>query len=114
MAHKLVSKYKKEEKVTDDVFKELLAIIDLESDGKSTGWRLRRDRLDEWKEKWLCNVEAEVSVVKPELFQSEHKDLILDRLAHNLAQELTEETTFTTSGRKMKASINVIRRSPKK
>lgn len=114
MAHKLVSKYEKEIIVTDDPFKELLKIIDMESDGKSTGWRLRRDALEKWKDKWLSTVEAEISVLKPEMFQSEHRDLILDRMSQELAQELTEETTFVQKGKKMKASINVIRRSPKK
>lgn len=114
MAYKVVDKYKKEEKVTDDPFKELENIMDMESDGISVGWRKRRDALEEWKKKWVTDVSAQISVMRPDLFDSEYKDFIMDKLSYELAQELTEETKFTQTGKNMRAEMKVIRRKPQK
>ena len=108
------NKYEKEEKVTDDPFKELEAIMDIESDAFSVGWRKRRDALADWKKKWLADVSANITVMRPDLFDSEYKDFIMDKLTYELAQELTEETEFKQTGKKMSAKMKVIRRKPQK
>ena len=104
----------KEVKVTDDPFKELERIMDIESDGKQVGWRLRREALKDWMDRWICEVSSEISVMSPEMYTSDHKDFIMDKLTEQLAQELTEETKFKQSGRRMKATMRLIKRKPKK
>lgn len=108
------SKYEKEQKVTDDPFKELEAIMDIESDQFSVGWRKRRDALEEWKRKWVTEVQNDISVLNSDLFTSDYQDYIKDTLVSKMVEDLTEETEFKTKGKKMTAKMKVIRRKPQK
>lgn len=95
--------------------KELYDII------KITDWspfypeKLRQQKLDAWKQKWLVEVEFSQSVVSKAYLSSEYHDAIKYKLAESLSHDLAETcTTFNTEDQKVSASIVALKRSPGK
>jgi hypothetical protein len=87
---------------------ELMLICDIESDDAKVGWRKRRDAMNEWIGKYVYSVETELSVVNPEVFDTEFMDFIKESLAKSLAEDLTSYTNYDILDKKIKARMTVL------
>ena len=87
---------------------ELLSICDIESDDKKVGWKKRREATNEWIAKYVYTADTELSVVNPEVFDSEFMDFVKENLAKSLAEDLTTYTSYDILDKKIKARITVL------
>jgi hypothetical protein len=90
------------------MIEELYNICDLESDDSKVGWRKRRDAVEEWLGKYLNSVETSMSVVNPQVFDSEFMDFIKESLAKKLAEDLTTSTKYDITDRRITAKMVVL------
>lgn len=94
--------------------KELLLICDLESTTDKVGWRVRRDAMEEWINKHFLEHSASLSVVKPELFNSDAMDTIKEQVLLKLVEELTTHTEYKIVGNTITAKLKVFKNVPDK
>jgi hypothetical protein len=90
------------------MIEELYSICDLESDDNKVGWRKRRDAIEGWLSKYLNSVETSMSVVNPQVFDSEFMDFIKESLAKKLAEDLTTSTKYDITDRRITAKMVVL------
>lgn len=90
------------------MLEELLLICDIESDGKTVGWRKRRDAMQKWIDKHIDITETSMSVLNPKVFDSEFMDFIKESLAKKLAEDLTTFTKYDITDNKIKAKLVVL------
>lgn len=91
------------------MLEELLLICDIESDDKHVGWKKRRDAMDIWINKHFNTVETELSVLNPEVFNSEFMDFIKESLVKELAGDLTTYTKYDISDKIIKAKLSILK-----
>lgn len=76
--------------------------------------KVRQDKLEQWIDKWLIEVEQSQSVVNPKYLTSEYNDEIKYKMAQTLAESLAEEcTTYTTEKTRITAKMVALRRKEK-
>lgn len=94
--------------------KELYDICDLETDGSKVGWKKRREAMEMWLGKYLFSVDTSMSVVNPQVFDSEFMDFIKESLAKKLAEDLTTYTRYDITDKKINAKLVVVNGNTKK
>ena len=87
----------------------LLEICDLEGDDNQVGWRKRRDAMEAWIKEHVIESEAELSVVNPNVFDSEMMDFIKEKLVEQAAEELTSYTKYDIRKNRIKAKLTVLK-----
>ena len=72
----------------------------------------RREKLNEWVARWICEEEAEQLVMDKKFLDSEFMDVIKYRLIENLAEKLIEDNCgqFQVEERKITAKLVGLRR----
>jgi hypothetical protein len=74
----------------------------------------RADKLEQWVEKWIVDVELSQSVVNPKYLTSEYNDEIKYRMAQNFSEILAEDcTTYTNQKNRITAKMTALRRKSK-
>jgi hypothetical protein len=93
---------------------ELLALFLSQDYSKYTPNEERKELLNGWISRWICEVEEDVLVLDRKFLTSENEDAIKYKLTEKLAEKLAEDcTTFETKDRKIGAKLLGIRRKPK-
>ena len=87
----------------------LLEICDMETDDTGVGWRKRRLAMEKWIELHLVESKVELSVVNPDVFDSEMMDFVKERLTAEAIEELTSLTKYDINKNKIKARITVLK-----
>ena len=94
--------------------KELFEIIKTQDWTSFCPERDRQVLLEKWEQKWVSIVETEQLIMDKKYLTSEFSDIIKERMAQNLAEQLTEESvTYTITDKKIKAQMLGIRRKEK-
>jgi hypothetical protein len=91
------------------MIEELMAICDMETDDSMVGWRKRRNAMEKWVEKHINEVKTELSVLNPEVFNSEFMDFIKESLVKGLAEDLTTYTEYNISDKVIKAKLLILK-----
>jgi hypothetical protein len=93
-----------------DSIAKLLEICDIESDDRKVGWKKRREAMENWIADHVIEAETELSVVNPEVFNTDMMDFIKERLALQASEELTSQVKYEINKNKIKAKLTVLKR----
>lgn len=98
-----------------------LAIKELYNILKEKDWtsfcpeKSRHELLDKWTEKWIVEAETSQDVLNFKYLSSEYTDAIKYKLTQDILEQVSEEcTVYTTTDKKVSASLMTIRRRGKK
>jgi hypothetical protein len=91
--------------------KELYEIIKKEDWTSFCPEKNRAELLEKWEQKWLANVDSTQLIMDKKYLTSDYSDMIKEKMAQNLAEQLTEECVqFNITDRSIKAQMLGIRR----
>ena len=87
----------------------LLEICDIESDNSKVGWKRRREAMDSWIQDHTVICDTELSVINPQVFQSEFMDFIKEKLVEQASIELTTHTEYIIKEKKITAKLVILK-----
>jgi len=87
----------------------LLKICDIESDNTKVGWKKRREAVELWIKNHIVTHTSELSVINPQVFQSEFMDFIKEKLIAQASEELTSYTEYSIKEKKITAKIVILK-----
>jgi hypothetical protein len=87
----------------------LLEICDMESDTSKVGWKRRREAMESWIQDHTVICDTELSVINPQVFQSEFMDFIKEKLVEQASIELTTYTSYDIKDKKISAKITILK-----
>lgn len=97
-----------------DALKELRAIINLPDWSSFCPEKLREEKLNEWFERWIVELEFDQSVVDAKFLTSEYNDLIKMKLAESMAEDLAEDcVSYKVQKKKITGTMVAFRRKAK-
>lgn len=98
-------------KVTERILKELEEICDIEGDGFRKGSERRKIEIRKWVEKTIQEIETDIPIVNKKYLTSENKDVIIYKLAQEIAEQLIEEgiVKVENSDKLIKTKVTVVK-----
>lgn len=99
----------------NSALKELRNIIKMRDQKHWDATKIREHALEEWIEKWVTNLDDELTVLNEKFMTSDFEDFLKEQIGRKLTEAAMEDAiTIKKEKNKFKGSLTCIRRIPKK